>query len=309
MPPAPRAVLKNWCFTSYADESPIHAWDESQMDYLIVGKEVCPDTGRDHWQCFVQFKQKKRLEPVKRIFGGNPHCEGMRGTSQEASDYCKKDGDFEERGRLRKCSPQGNGERTDLLEAAQAAQTMTMEELMTSDFAPTVARYMQYFNRLTNTYRNRAGKEAFAKEIADKPLREWQTRLNDVMNDRICPRKVYWFWDSDGGTGKSFMAKYLVVEHAAFLTTGGKMADIAYSYNNERVVVMDLARTQADKMDHMYSLMECFKNGVLFSPKYDSTNKYFETPHVVVFANFEPDRTKLSEDRWFVINLGSRVGF
>jgi hypothetical protein len=64
-----------------------------------------------------------------------------------------------------------------------------------------------------------------------------------------------------------------------------------------------LSRTQADKIDHIYSLMESFKNGRIFSPKYESISKTFKPCHVVVFANFIPDHSKLSQDRWLVKNL------
>jgi len=38
---------------------------------------------------------------------------------------------------------------------------------------------------------------------------------------------------------------------------------------------MDLSRTQADKIDHIYSLVESFKNGRIFSPKYEGISKTF----------------------------------
>ena len=68
-------------------------------------------------------------------------------------------------------------------------------------------------------------------------------------------------------------------------------------------VIFDLSRTQVDKIDHIYDLMESFKNGHIFSPKYDSVVKTFSPTHVVVFVNFIPDHTKLSQDHWLVKTL------
>jgi hypothetical protein len=81
------------------------------------------------------------------------------------------------------------------------------------------------------------------------------------------------------------------------------VCDIAHAYKYEKITLIDLSRTQADKIDHIYSLMESFKNGRIFSPKYDSVFKTFEPCYVIVFANFIPEHQKLSQDRWLVKTL------
>jgi hypothetical protein len=49
--------------------------------------------------------------------------------------------------------------------------------------------------------------------------------------------------------------------------------------------------------------LEELKNGYVFSPKYESKNKSFPTPHVVVLMNETPDRSKLSADRYSITIL------
>jgi len=54
-----------------------------------------------------------------------------------------------------------------------------------------------------------------------------------------------------------------------------------------------------------YDFLEELKNGYVFSPKYESKNKSFPTPHVVVLMNEIPDKSKLSEDRYNIKSLMS----
>ena len=49
--------------------------------------------------------------------------------------------------------------------------------------------------------------------------------------------------------------------------------------------------------------MEAIKNGCFFSGKYESGMVRFNSPHILVFANEPPERTKLSQDRWCVFAL------
>ena len=40
-----------YCFTSFLTDPP--NFDEVRMSYLCYAPEVCPSSGRDHWQGFV----------------------------------------------------------------------------------------------------------------------------------------------------------------------------------------------------------------------------------------------------------------
>lgn len=82
---------------------------EESMRYLVYGREVCPTTGKIHYQGYVQFYDQLRITTVKEFFDDKVHLEISRGKPKEASDYCKKDGDFEEFGDM-----SYSGKRTDL---------------------------------------------------------------------------------------------------------------------------------------------------------------------------------------------------
>nr|WAE42521.1 MAG: replication associated protein [Cressdnaviricota sp.] len=90
-------MSKYWCFTSYEDDPP--EFSDHHMTYLVWGLEICPDTGREHWQSYVEFKIRKRFSAVKKMLGPH-HLEARKGTAEEASMYCKEDGAWEEFGKL-----------------------------------------------------------------------------------------------------------------------------------------------------------------------------------------------------------------
>lgn len=89
------AYCKHWCFTVFADE--VSFFDDDNVQYCIFGNEKCPKTGRWHKQGYVCFKNRCRLTALKKL-DSTAHFEVKRGTVREATDYCKKDGDYYEFG-------------------------------------------------------------------------------------------------------------------------------------------------------------------------------------------------------------------
>ncbi|GBN01785.1 Replication-associated protein [Araneus ventricosus] len=87
-----------WSFTSFICE-PEPVFDPAVHEYLILGREVCPDTGRQHIQGYVYFKQRRRL-PFCKKWLPQAHFEGSKGSPESNKVYCSKDGDFTEYGRL-----------------------------------------------------------------------------------------------------------------------------------------------------------------------------------------------------------------
>lgn len=106
---------RNWCFTwnNYTDEAE-RILSEYPCTYMVVGKEV-GENGTPHLQGYVEFGGSKRLETLKNAWGNAPHFEPRMGTAKQASEYCKKDGNFTERGQISQ-----QGKRSDLNEAAMA---------------------------------------------------------------------------------------------------------------------------------------------------------------------------------------------
>lgn len=141
-----------------------------------------------------------------------------------------------------------------------------------------------------------------------KNLYPWQQKIVDLINTEPDDRTINWYWDEKGGCGKSALAKYLCVNYDAMYVSG-KAADIKYAigeylkaHDDLKVVIYDITRSLEAYVS--YQSIEEVKNGIFFSGKYESEQMIFNSPHVIIFANFEPDESKLSADRWRIINLG-----
>jgi len=99
---------RRWCFTlNHYSEDEIGSLDNLTCKYLIYGKEV-GESGTPHLQGFLIFEDLVSLAKCKERIP-RAHLEPAKGSSEQASDYCKKDGDFVERGVLNQ-----SGKRTDL---------------------------------------------------------------------------------------------------------------------------------------------------------------------------------------------------
>jgi hypothetical protein len=78
----------------------------------------------------------------------------------------------------------------------------------------------------------------------------------------------------------------------------GKIADCAFSYASQPIVIFDLARpTDVSLAKDLYIMAEKLKNGQLVSSKYQSKMKVFKVPHVLFFSNHAPPMGVWSADR------------
>lgn len=126
-------------------------------------------------------------------------------------------------------------------------------------------------------------------------LLDWQTECVErlmIQNDR----QVLWIFDRKGNSGKSCLTDYLIDNYECFECCSYRGADIAYAYDKQPVVIFDIPRS---KMEYTpYSSIEGFKDGKLFSPKYESCIKRFERPKVICFSNHLPKFSEMTLDRW-----------
>lgn len=292
---------KNWCFTlnNYTEEdvarvNTLVADSDGVIEYLIYGKEIA-ESGTPHLQGFLTCKQRVRMARVKNLIGSNPHLECARNVNASIL-YCKKDGDWVEFG-SRTNGRQGS--RSDLDDFKQAVKggMLSLTEIR-EHHSDVYAKYHRFCLEYIDDHYPTV-------ELPDHDLRPWQVTVKNLLEEPADRRKIIFLVDEVGNSGKSWFAHYytrLIGETAQVLLPGRK-ADMAYALRpGLRVLFLDAPRSKQGEFIQ-YDFLEDLKNGYVFSTKYESRIKSFEPMHVVVNMNEAPDRTKLSADRFKIINL------
>lgn len=294
---------QNWCFTlnNYPATFEVllqELFDREDVEYLIAGREVA-STGTPHLQGFVRFRTRRRFGAVSRLLPHGCHLEVARGSPKQNERYCsKEDASPFVRGT---CPAETQGKRSDIERFHQWCKTQVGP--------PTEKTIMDEFPSLYLRYRGNLLK--MSKELCIRPvqcevqLREWQQEVINIVEDEAHPRHIHFYVDERGNTGKSFLARYMLRKHRdkVQVLRVGKRDDLAHAIDeNKSVFFFDIPRGGMQFLQ--YDVLEMLKDGLVFSPKYNSMMKEMkEKCHVVVFCNESPDRERMSQDRWKVTNM------
>jgi hypothetical protein len=168
------------------------------------------------------------------------------------------------------------------------------------DWPAAKAYSMKDETRLEGPWSHKGPKLNPKYQLARGAFYDWQATVEGWLKEEPDDRHIHWIYDKVGGNGKSKLVNYVTDNYSACCFNNGKESDIAYAYDSQPIVLFDLPRA---KKHVNYVTMEDLKNGRLFSGKYESTTKRFNPPHVVVFANWLPDFSEMSMDRWCVYKL------
>jgi len=287
--------MRAFCFTlnNYGEADLDNIQASELYSYGIVGKEVGEEEKTPHLQGYLQLKKQTRkkaaIKALAKLCSNHPHVTKADGTAAQNRVYCSKGDDFTEWGEAR-----SKGKRMDLIAMRDAIKGGASWVQLAEEHTACHARYHKWGDRYAVELKIEAAKAELKAAMELVKLRVWQQSIIDLL-DKQGDREVLWVVDSIGGKGKSFLAKWLCVMRDAFYVESGKKADISYAYAFQKTVVFDLSRATEKFVN--YSTIESFKNGIIFSPKYASTTKFFTPAKIVVFSNWAPDRSQLSEDR------------
>lgn len=141
-----------------------------------------------------------------------------------------------------------------------------------------------------------------------KDLEPWQQEIIAIIDGPYNPRIINWIVDEEGGKGKSDLVRYLLFHRPKDICffTGGSKEDIGYQVMNFKgdptACIFDIPRDREGKIS--YAALEMLKNGLVQSGKYEGGYRMFRRkPHVIVMANWRPNMSKMSEDRWNIIEI------
>jgi len=269
-----------------------------QVDYLCFQKET-GDSGTPHLQAYAVFPKRIRLTGVKKVLGRRIHAVRSNGSPSSNRAYCSKEGGegFQEIGSLP--ADPARGTRSDLELFKEAVEEgLRCKKKARTDFPDVVAKYPRWCYDLIADQKD--------VSVEEHQLYEWQNDLTQTLALPPCDRKVIFVVDKEGNTGKTWFAKNYTKHHSdAQFMEPSKKADMAYALQDTlRVLFINVTRTSdSNNLDYLYSFVESVKDGMVFSPKYESRMKYYDKVHVVVMMNMQPNMDLLSADRYDIIEL------
>lgn len=199
---------KHWCFTVFNNLDDLSRFKHPHVVYVIIGREICPNTQRLHGQGYLQFTGKKRLTWIKKHIDAGAHWENCRGSDADNYTYCNKDGNLLlEHGEREKITRQGK--RTDYAAAMEAIRSgRTMLEVA-HDHAAVWFPYQ-------------------------RAVQEYARLVSCVEAKKRAMPTIWVFFSEESGTGKTTCAEAMFP--GAYWKDNGKWWD---GYDGHETVVFD----------------------------------------------------------------------
>lgn len=304
---APPSVSRFWCFTcnNYTDEDEERLKKLAGVQWIMWGHE-CVSTphlqgviwlakattkqnlGRKMKNCWLGVPgPEKALEYWLRYCSKqdvNPIQIGIPPSGEDVDEEISKHGK--------------QGQRNDL-EAfkADVKAGITDLKILREKHSSVFARSKEFCMDYIQDHRPRPA-------APDIVLHPWQNDIVSMIDGPADDRKIFFYYDPVGGAGKTTFAKYLVrTRDDTQMLCPSKIENMLHIVDQDKPVV--LINCPRDSMQFLqYSAIELIKDGEFDSPKYQGRKKWFSrTPHVLVFCNEYPDMSKLSQDRFEIVEL------
>ena len=150
-------------------------------------------------------------------------------------------------------------------------------------------------------------------DISSVQLRPWQKDAFNLFEQIPDDRTVYWIYDEEGNSGKSWFQNYVQAYFGynrvfqCDLRMGHR--DICHIMRKRSISTIDIflfndSRSASGSEVNLYRILDNIKDGQAMASKYDGNIISFKTPNIVmVFSTVYPNLNKLSGDRWRIYNV------
>lgn len=144
------------------------------------------------------------------------------------------------------------------------------------------------------------------REIKD--LKPWMEELLKILSSPLeegeAFRTVYWIWEPEGNIGKTVFQQAMYHMMEGVVAIEGKAADVKHFVSDytkktsqtPKIIFLNIPRCDQEFVS--YGAIEKVKDMFFMSGKYEGGMVSGPRPHVMVFANDGPIKSKMSEDRW-----------
>lgn len=170
--------------------------------------------------------------------------------------------------------------------------------------------YVNYVRKFGDVMGVKTIYESLSSDIEREPpniqLREWQEEIIKRFNQPV-DRSVVWITDIKGGCGKSTFLDWMELSYpdkvCGLVQLGGTQNSATIiknhidKYPKTEIIIIDLPRDAQKR--NIYDSIESFKNGKMNTTKYSGKTFRFNKCHVCVLANFYPDLSRLTLNRWY----------
>lgn len=250
-------MAKNWCFTlnNYSDDefSKLESLGSSppagsNVRYLVFGREV-GESGTPHLQGYISFTKRKTMARVKEYTSTRCHVEIAKGRPAQASDYCKKDGDFKEYGEL----PGGQGARNDLVALADDISKGHSLKRLAEEHPSSFIRYSTGIIRMKMMY----------------------------PKAREAPPEIKVFWGKTG-VGKTRRVYEFIDREQIWVHPGGSWFD---GYDGQSVALFDDFDGSWFKIDYVLKLLDRYTFQVPVKGGY----AWWVPKYIFITSNKKPD--------------------
>lgn len=243
---------RSFIITYYGENRPIIG---GKCTYLTGQQEICPKTGRKHWQCYAEFNDSIRPTGAGKMLD----CEGAHfekhryGKTEDMAMYCQKGYTKVEGTEFTEGTMSKQGNRTDLQEVV----TMVKENKSLKEIAKAKPETYIRFNKGIASLRE-----------TTQTKRDWKM---DVQ--------IYW---GEPGTGKTFRA-YEENKESVFFKPLSKWWD---GYDGEKCIIIDDfdPSTMDWSFDYLLRLLDRYPMKV--EMKGSSTE--FRSKKIIFTSNFDP---------------------